>query len=186
MLSKLARIVLVLTSLTPVVSIILVIEIANINCSFLNKTLPIQFAMTVALFIVIIGIGSIVCKIILKRASNVGNEYPINVLDYEKSDDKIITFLLIFLFPFIRTFNPMGAFQFFLLIIIYVVIIIFMVKSESYQYNICAYICGYRFYTIKNKNNVRNLLVAKSSNRLVRVNRNIQTRRISDNVYIEV
>ena len=79
----------------------------------------------------------------------------------------------------------MGAFQFFLLIIIYVVIIIFMVKSESYEYNICAYICGYRFYTIKNKNNVRNLLVAKSSNRL-RVNRNIQTRRISDNVYIEV
>ena len=186
MLSKPTRIILVLTSLTPVVSIILAIEIANGNFSCLNKTLPIQLAITAVLFVVIIGSGYVVCRTILKRASCVGNEYPIGVLDYEKSDDKIITFLLIFLLPFERSFNPAGAFQLILLTIIYAMVILFMVKSEAYEYNICAYLCGYRFYTIKNRNNVKNLLVAKSSNRLIRVNRNIQTRRISDNVYIEV
>ena len=186
MLSTFARILLVLTSLTPVISILLVIEIANINCSFLNRTLLIQLAMTVVLLSLFIGIGSVGCNFILNRASNRGNPYPIKVLDYEKNDDKIITFLVIYLLPFIRVFNPMGYLQLFLLIIIYIVIIVFMVISESYQYNICAYICGYKFYTIKNQNNVRNLLVAKSSNRLIRSNRKIQTRRISHNVYIEV
>ena len=186
MLSPFSRILLVLTSLTPVVSILLAIEIANIKCSFLNRTLLIQLSMTAVLLIIFIGIGSVGCHFILKRASNRGNPYPINVSDYEKSDDKIIAFLVIYLLPFIRAFNPMGYLQLFLLIIIYVVIIIFMVISESYQYNICAYICGYRFYTIKNQNNIRNLLVVKSPTRLIRVKRNIQTRRISHNVYIKV
>ena len=186
MLSKPARFLLILTSLTPVVSIILAIEISNRDCGFVNKSLLTQLAMAAVLFFIFIGIGYVVCRFILKRASNVGNEYPLSVLDYEKSDDKIITFLLIFLLPFLRSFNPAGAFQLVLLTVIYVVVIIFMVKAEAYQYNICAYLCGYRFYTIKNENNVKNLLVAKSSNSLMRVNRNIQTRRISDNVYIEV
>ena len=187
MLSTLSRFILVITSLAPVASIIIAIEICNSNHCFFKQHILIPLTISVIISILITGVGTLICKNILDRASNIGNPYPKSVMDYEKSDDKVIAFLLIFLLPFIRSFNPMGILQIILLVIIYLIIVIFMLMSESYQYNICAYICGYRFYTIKDKNNVRYLLVVKSSgNRSLKVNCSIQTRRISDTVYIEV
>ena len=105
------------------------------------------------------------------------------VKEFNRRDQGAIAFLFISLLPFLRT--PYPFFDGNLVVIFYVVIILFMsiVDTGAYNFNPLMLLLGYKFYAIKDNEDMHHLLILERN--LTQSKKKISVNRISENVWIE-
>ena len=122
------------------------------------------------------------CLGLLKYAAKNGPESPLYIKEFENKDQEILTYLFIYLLPFIRSENPTFASMWITGIVTLVIIILFIAHVGAFHYNPVMRIFGYRFYAIKNAHGVTNLLISKKD--IPRPDRKLPTVKLARNVYL--
>ncbi len=166
------RFVLTLTSLSPAFGALGVAFYVKDKSLLL---LVIHFTIMFSLFFI--------CHKQMKHASNKKRtEYRLFVKEFNRRDQGMVTFLFVCLLPFLR--SPDSLFTGGLLTVIYVLVIVLVaiVDVGAYNFNPIIRFCGYRFYTVKDGENVPHLLIIKKDLRETEIE--IPVHRISDDVWI--
>ena len=173
MFNKLAKFLLVSTSLAPILGAIAVNQIA------LNKPWTSWIPwLAVAILLVLI------CWLLLVLAGKTAQKNRIKISEFERNDNEVVAFLLAYLLPFISQDNLGFDGQW--LTGAYILIIVFMVIAHAgtLHFNPVMGLLGYHFYGIKNEEGDSYLLISKSE--LSRPGKQIQTVRIANNIYLHV
>ena len=178
MLTKLFKFTLMITSLSPVIAILGITQIKYSKCSIFGK-IPLIPSICIASSLALWA----VCYIVVNRASKTGRNHEISIKEFDRRDQSLITFVFIYLFPLIRNQSALSATDYILYSVVFILIVFIMIDVGAYQLNPMMRLCGYKFYLIKDCSNVRILLVTTTMLRMT--NTNIQTKRISHDVYIE-
>lgn len=174
MLNIFAKCLLVSTSLSPVLG---AMAINQFECGKPWTTWI--WWLGVALLLVVI------CWALLKYAAKEAQKHLFYIKEFERKDQEILTFLFIYLLPFIRSGNSTFASEWLTSIFILIVIIIAIAQTDAFHFNpVMRLLFGYRFYAAKNRHGVSNLLISKKD--LRRPEKEVQTVRLSWNIYLYI
>ena len=165
-----AKSLLVSTSLSPAFFVMGVNQFERCNWLF--------GGIWMGLTLVLIG----VCLGLLKYLAKNGPESPIYIKEFESRDQEILTYLFIYLLPFIQSDNPTFASMWITGIVSLVIIIIFIAHVDAFHFNPVMSLFRYRFYAIKNAHGVSNLLISNKD--ISRPDKKLQTVRLARNVYL--
>ena len=124
----------------------------------------------------------VLCWGLLKYLAKTGSEGPLYIKEFESKDQEILTYLFIYLLPFIQSNNPTFASQWITGICSLAIIIIFIAHVGAFHYNPVMRLFGYRFYAIKNAHGVSNLLISNKD--ILRPDKRLQTVKLAQNVYL--
>lgn len=156
MLNDRAKFILSLTSLAPVLGALFFNHLDNgdpLNGIHILKGIP---------FLIIGLLLFIVCWLFLKKYAPKEFEIePFYIKEFDRRDLEMLTFLLIYLLPFIQSNDPMFARGWLTNIYVIFIITIAFVDVGAFQFNPMMRLIGYRFYIVKNKNGVSYLLISK-------------------------
>ncbi len=165
-----AKSLLVSTSLSPAFLVMGVNQFERCNWLF--------GAICMALTLFSVG----VCLGLLKYVGKNGPESPIYIKEFESKDQEVLTYLFIYLLPFIQSDNPTFASMWITGIVSLVILILFIAHVGAFHFNPVMRLFRYRFYAIKNAHGVPNLLI---SNKVIpRPDKKLQTVRLARNVYL--
>lgn len=165
-----AKFILVATSFAPLLCAIAIDSISK----------PWRISV-IYLFVAGIVLG-IVCWAMMKFASNKGATSQLYIKEFNRRDQGTLLFLFIYLLPFIR--SPDSSFDLsWSTVIIFGIIIFTMIDLGGYNFNPVMRLFGYRFYEVKDRKDVRCLLITQTD--LQRLGIEVQTRRISHDVYVQ-
>ena len=170
MLNIIPKILLVLTSLSPAIFILAVNQFERCKWLFGGIWMAVAFALTV------------ICWRMLKYFAKKASESPIYIKEFESKDQEILTYLFIYLLPFIKSDNPTFASNWITGICSLAIIIVFIAHVGAFHYNPVMHILGYRFYAVKNAHGVSNLLI--SNKKIPRPDKKLQTVKIAENIYL--
>lgn len=171
MLNRVAKFLLVATSLSPILGAVAVTQLAA------DKPWTVWLPwVAVALLLVFI------CWLLLKfSASNIQGQ-KIKIEQFESSDKEVLAFLLAYLLPFISTDNMNFNGQW--ITGAYILTIIFLAVSHAgaLHFNPVMGLLGYHFYGVKTSEGVSQLLISKAE--LRRPGKEVETVRLSHNIYL--
>ena len=143
------RIVFAATSLAPLV-LVIGISISEDKCSL------IYFLCGLVIFILLVGI----CCCILKCFEKKPQKFQV-IKEIERKDNDILTYLFIFLLPFIRSNNSMLGNQPITTAVCIFVLLVVIADIGAYHFNPVLRILGYHVYSV-NINNAQGILLAKT------------------------
>lgn len=171
MLNHLAKLMLVATSLAPILGAVAVNHLSNGKPwwywgSWLMAGVLLTF----------------ICWGLLRHASDHGQQQTITVEDFESNDKEIVAFLLAYLLPFISSDNM--TFEGDWLTGAYILLIIFLVVAHAgaFHFNPVMGLLGYHFYGVKTKDGVSQLLITKQP--MKRPPTDVKTVLLSHNIYL--
>ena len=168
-----AKSLLVLTSLSPVFFVMGVSEWERGE----------QFTSWIG-WLVVASVLITLCWGLLKFAAKKFQKTPIRVKAFERKDQEVLTFLFIYLLPFIRAGASTFACERITSICIFVIIIAALARADAFHFNpVMSLIFRYRFYAIKNDRGVPNLLISKKVLRNTDII--VPTVRVANNVYLQ-
>ena len=168
---KAPKFILTLTSLSPVLGAVAIIRFEQ------HKSwLPTTLCLLGMVFL------SFVCWGMMKLASNKGQKYKLSIKEFNRRDQGILTFLFIYLFPFLQSPDSLFAAGWLTITYIFGLVILVIIDVGAYNFNPVMRLWGYRFYVVKDSDDVHHLLITKTVLRKPRIE--IQTRRITHDVYI--
>ena len=125
------------------------------------------------------------CWVLLKSASKKAQKHLFYIKEFERKDQEILTFLFIYLLPFVRSGNSTFASEWLTSIYILIIIIIAIAQADAFHFNpVMRLLLGYRFYAAKNRHGVSNLLISKKD--LRRPEKEVQTVRLAWNIYLYI
>ena len=127
------------------------------------------------------------CWGLMKKESNKPVTDRWHVKEFRRKDEGIHMFLVIYILPIIRSPDSLlnADWQTIVSAIAVIgLIITVMVKMGAFYFNPILSILGYNFYEVKDRDDVHHLLITRQ--RLVRHSIEVRTRRISQNVFVEV
>ena len=165
-----AKSLLVLTSLSPAFFVMGINQFEN------RKWL--YGVIWIGITLILIGF----CWVMLKYLAKNGPESPLFIKEFESKDQEILTYLFIYLLPFIQSDTSTFARMWITGIVSLSIIILFIAHVGAFHYNPVMRIFGFRFYAIKNAHGVSNLLISNTD--IPRPDKNLQTVRIARNVYL--
>lgn len=171
MLSAFAKILLVLTSLSPALGAVAISQFTN------DQPWIIWGAyLVVGLFLII------VCWALLGYAEKNVQKHNFSIEQFDRKDQEMLAFLFIYLFPFLRVETFAGGW----LISVYVLIIVTVaiVYTGAFHFNPVMRLLGYRFYAVKNSRGTSQLLISKKD--LRNSETDIQAVRLALDVYLYV
>lgn len=173
MLNKLAKFMLVATSLSPILGAVAVNQFA-IGKSWICW-MP---WLSVALLLVLI------CWLLLRYAAKNAQRHKFRIEHFESNDKEVLSFLLAYLLPFISSKNM--AFEGQWITGGYILAIIFLVVSHAgaLHFNPVMGLLGYHFFGVKNGDGVSQLLISKTE--LQRTGKDVDTVRIAYNIYLHI
>ena len=119
----------------------------------------------------------------VNELANTGNTFTLEIKEFSRRDQGLLSFIFIYLFPFIMSPSELIILDYIMYGLTFIVIVLIMTDIGSYNFNPMMRVCKYKFYTIKDVNNLNMLLITK---RNLRSNDPINTRRITHDVFIEV
>ena len=172
MLNGFAKLLLVATSLSPILGAITVNQIA------LGKSVCVWAPWLAA------AAGLVaVCWLLLWYSDRAITVVPLHINEFESNDTEVLAFLLAYLLPFISSKDM--AFDGQWLTGAYILGIIFMVIAHAgaFHFNPVMGLLGYHFYRVKNGENVSVLLISKAE--LRRPNQDIETVKLAHNIFLE-
>ena len=170
MLNILAKCLLALTSLSPVLLTSAVNQLER-GESWTIAGWPILAAILLAVF----------CKLLLRYAKDNAQKYKLHIKEFESKDQEMLTFLFIYLLPFVR--GSTFATEWLTSIMILAIIIIAIAIVGAFHFNpLMRLLFCYRFYAIKDRHGVSCLLIGKID--LRRPCRDIATVRLADRIYL--
>ena len=165
-----AKSLLVLTSLSPAFFVMGIVQFEN------RKWLC--GVIWIGITLILVGI----CWVLLIYLAKNGPESLLYIKEFESKDQEILTYLFIYLLPFIQSDNPTFASKWITGIVSLAIIILFIAHVGAFHYNPVMRILGYRFYAIKNAHGVSNLLI--SNTHIARPDKKLQTVRLAQKVYL--
>lgn len=173
MLNRIAKFLLVATSLSPVLGAVAVNQFSigrNLIC-----WLP---WLIVAILLVAI------CWLLFRLVEKIGQKHQLKIAQFENDDKEALVFLLTYLLPFISSKDMAFEGQF--LTGAYILVIIFLVVSHAgvFHFNPVMSLLGYHFYSIKNKSGISELLISKSEIR--QTGKELETVRLTYKVYLHI
>ena len=145
------RFILSITSLAPAivaVSLVILISHKNTLLGFVFLIIAIAFCC--------------ICYRQIKLAENKGrSKDTLLIKEFFRRDQGTTTFLFISVLPFLKSSDSL--FNNSILVILYVLFIVFVsiVDVGAYNFNPVIRMMGYRFYEIKDSENIRHLLILK-------------------------
>ncbi len=175
MLNFFAKFILVLSSLSPV---LITISIKQVE---LNQTWT-SWASYLYLFIGLILVA--VCWALLSYASKNAQKYPLYIQEFERRDQEVLTFLFIYLLPFIRSSNLVVVDNWLTSLFVLIIIMVSLVYADALHFNPVMRLLGYRFYSVKDKKGISNILISKKDLRQGR--EEVRTVRLSVNIYLYI
>ena len=174
MLNVFAKILLVATSLSPVLGAVAVTQIERGEpWSSWVGWLGVAFAL-VAL-----------CWVLLRYAASNGQKHLFMIKEFETKDQEMLAFLFIYLLPFVRSASPTFASEWLTAVYILAIIILAIAHAGAFHFNpVMRLVFRYRFYSVKNRDGVSNLLISRKEFR--RPGEEVQTVRLAWNVYLYI
>lgn len=173
MLNFLAKCILVATSLSPVLGVVAL--------NRLEHGLPwrewIGWWIAGILLIVL-------CWAMLQYAAKNVEMYPIYISEFRRKDAEMLTFLFIYILPFVRTETVVFSVSSLTTIYILLVIVCAIAYADAFHFNPVMRVLGYRFYAIRNRQGVSQLLISKQQ--LRGAGREVRTVRIARNVHLDI
>ena len=123
------------------------------------------------------------CGLMMKDSEKSGPPYLLRIKEFNRADQGIHTFLVIYILPIIRSpisFDWYAVFYFVLTILFLVWIIN---RIEAYNFNPVMSAFGYYFYEIKDKQNRHHLLITKT---VLQTPKEIYVQKLSHDVHVEM
>ena len=136
--------------------------------------------------LVLVGLAAVLigwCAFMMKDSEKSGAPYLLHIKEFNRTDQGIHTFLVVYLLPIIRSpisFDWYAVFCFGVTILFLVYIIN---RIGAYNFNPVMSAFGYYFYEITDKQNVHHLLITKT---VLRKPKAVYVQRLSHDVYVEV
>ena len=170
MLNKVAKFLLVSTSLAPVLGAVAVNQFAHSD--WMSGT----GWLAVALLLVFL------CWAMLRYAATNAQKHLFHIKEFERNDKEVLAFLLAYLLPFVSQANMGFNGQW--LTGAYVLAIIFLVFAHAgaFHFNPVMGLLGYHFYTVKNGDGVSHLLISKDE--LTKAGKDVRTVRLAHGIYL--
>ena len=169
---KMSKIILVSTSFAPLLIII--------GACYLNVWTYVLFGLAA----VLIGL----CWLMMEDSANTAEPYLLRIKEFNRTDQGIHTFLVIYLLPIIpiiRSPIPITTdWHTFVCIGLTILFLVFtMVRIGAYNFNPVMSAFGYYFYEIKDARNVHHLLITKT---VLRKPKEVYVQKLSHDVHVEV
>ena len=126
---------------------------------------------------------AVLCKGLLICATKWIQKDTIEIVEFERKDQEMLTFLFIYLLPFIRSGRSTFASEWITSICLLVIICGAVAHANALHFNPVMGVFGYHFYAIKDSHGVSNLLISKED--LRRHGEEVQTVNLVSNVYLQ-
>ena len=167
---KTSKIILVLTSFAPLLIII--------GVCYLNVWTCVLFGIAA----VLIGL----CWLMMEDSANTGEPYLLRIKEFNRTDQGIHTFLVIYLLPIIRSPISFAAdlHTFACIGLAFALLVFTMTRIGAYNFNPVMSAFGYYFYEIKDEQNVHHLLITRTVLRTP--NTEVYVQKLSHDVHVEV
>ena len=125
------------------------------------------------------------CWALLKYAARNLETDLLYIQEFERRDQEMLTFLFIYLLPFLRSADPTFANNWLTGIYILAIIILAIAHAGAFHFNpVMRLFFGYRFYSVRGRNGVSNLLISRME--LRKTGEEVRTVGIAQNVYLFV
>ena len=174
MLSIFAKFLLVSTSLSPVLG---AVAINQLECG--KPWTNWIWWIVVAFFLVAL------CWGLLKYAKKNTQKHLLYIKEFERRDQEMLTFLFIYLLPFVRSKHSTFANEWIMSVYILSIIILAIAHAGAFHFNpVMRLLFGYRFYAVKDRHGVSNLLISKTD--LRRSGKEVQVVGLDWNVYLYI
>ena len=169
MLSALAKLLLVSTSLAPVLGALAVINISDG-----------KHWLEWAVWLGIAAILIFLCWSLLLYAAKNAPEDSLAISEFERADQEVLAFLLAYLLPFISTDSVVFVKGWLVGAYIFVLICWVIAHVGAFHFNPVMWLLGYHFYSVKDEKGVSQVLI--SHGRLRQAGKEVTIVRIADNI----
>ena len=107
--------------------------------------------------IVLIGL----CWSLLRYTQRNAQKQRFHIKEFERTDHQVLTFLFIYILPFVRSENMTFAAHPVTTVCILGVIVFAIAIADAFHFNPVMRALGYRFYTVKNREGTAKLLISR-------------------------
>lgn len=171
MLNKLARFLLMATSLSPVLGAVAVNQFAR------NEPWVRWGGWLAAALLLVF-----MCWALLRFASRNGQQHLVRIKEFERNDAEVLAFLLAYLLPFVSSKDMAFTGEWLTGAYIFGVIFLVFAHAGAFHFNPVMGMLGYHFYSVKNEEGVSHLLISKAE--LWRPGGDEQTVRLAHGIYL--
>lgn len=127
----------------------------------------------------------VLCWALLSGARRRLETHRVYIEAFERKDQEMLAFLFIYLLPFVRSQSATFASNWITSGYILAIIVLAITYAGAFHFNpVMRLVFGYRFYSVRNRNGVSNLLISKKDLWQPRVE--ISAVAIARNVYLYV
>jgi len=154
MLNKFAKIMLVATSLAPVLGAFGMISYSSNHSIWLAA----RWFLCAALLLFI-------CWLILQYVTERGEKEPLTIRSFRNVDREVLTFLLIYLLPLIAK-DSLPEFQISVSIYVFLIITWAVYHSNAFFFNPLLGLLGYHFYAVESLDGVPHVLITRDTIRV--------------------
>jgi len=172
-LNRLAKLLLVSTSLSLVLGAIVVNKVANGE-----RLLDWGPWLLVALLLVF------VCWFVLRHSAYNNQEVPLAISQFEQNNSETLSFLLAYLLPFVSPNKLPFEGQWLSGAYIFTLIILVVMHSGSLHFNPVMGLLGYHFYGVKDDEGISKLLI--SNYEIIRPGYEINTVRLTRTIHLHL
>lgn len=173
MLNRFANLLLVSTSMSPILGAVAVNQYSLGKPS--SAWLP---WVVVALLLVFI------CWGILKYVARAGQKHTLKVTQFEDKDKAVLAFLLAYLLPFLAAKDIMADVHWLTGAYVFAIILLVFTHARAIHFNPIMGLLGYHFYSLKDGNGVSVLLISRPE--LRRIGGDVQTVRLAHDIYLKI
>ncbi|HPA07339.1 MAG TPA: hypothetical protein PLK36_03500 [Methanoregulaceae archaeon] len=173
MLNIVAKILLVLSALSPVLGGVAISQFAK----GLAWTVWAPW-LGVAILLVV------VCVLLLRYAAKNAQKHSFTITEFESKDMETIVFLLAYLIPFVSADSIMFTDEWMTGVYIFAIIFLVIVHAGAFHFNPVMGLLGYHFYSVKNIDGISYLLISKREIR--RPGESIQTVQLANNINLSL
>lgn len=171
MLNRFAKLLLVLSSLSPMLGAVAVNQFA------LGKPLVGWLPwVVIALLLVFI------CWGVLFYAAGNAQTHKLTIQQFEDNDKEVLAFLLAYLLPLVSVKDTVAEIHWLTGAYVLVIILLLFTHARAFHFNPIMGLLGYHFYSLKNGDGISLLLISRSE--LKRSGRELDTVCLAHNIYL--
>lgn len=172
MLNRFANLLLVSTSLSPILGAVAV------NQYSLGKQASAWLPwLVVALFLVFI------CWGVLQYAARAAQKHTVHVTQFEDKDKEVLAFLLAYLLPFAAGKDMLADVHWLTGVYVFAIILLVFTHARAFHFNPVLGLLGYHLYRLKDGDGVSMLLISRSE---LRRTGEVRTVRLAYDIYLQI
>lgn len=127
----------------------------------------------------------LLCDALLRYAKKHAQKHLFYIREFERKDQEMLTYLFIYLLPFLRSENSTFANEWIMSVYILAIIILAIAYADAFHFNpVMRLLFRYRFYAVRDRDGVSHLLISKTD--LRRPDKDVQTVGLAWNVYLHI